>query len=111
MTCLLVSITLFIFPCMYNTVYYVSSEAESFVHDSELSLGDVLPSQTLVPSSLSVRIWNRKLLDWSGSQQTGNYNPTSNHFNPGPFIDVASGGSTCDKAIMRFQPLGKMASH
>ena len=108
---MLVSIALSIFRRMYNTVYGVSSEVESFVHDSELSLADVLPSQTLVPLSLSVHIWNRKLLDWSGSQQTGNFNVTSNHFNPGPFIDVASGGSTCDKAIMRFQPLGKMASH
>ena len=43
---------------------------ESFVHDSELPLGDVLPSQIVVPSSLSVHIWNRKLQDRSGSQRT-----------------------------------------
>ena len=96
---------------MYYVVCDVRGEVESFVHDSELSLTDVLPSQIVVPSSLSVHIWNRKLLDRSGSQRTGNDNRTSNHFNPGPFIDVARRGSTCDKAIMRFQALGKMASH
>ena len=96
---------------MYYVVCDVRGEVESFVHDSELSLTDVLPSQIVVPSSLSVHIWNRKLLDRSGSQRTGNDNRTSNHFKPGPFIDLARRGSACDKAIMRFQALGKMASH